>query len=1011
MKKYLILVLVIVLALCLTVALTACNVHKHVLSELIDEVPATCADGVKAHYECTGCDALFDENKQEVKASDLVIPATKEHTPELVVGVPQTDCSVAGLTDGYKCAVCGEILVPQEVIPAKAHTFGEWDEVYRATETTSGLKTRKCEVCGQIESQYTDLLPHEWSNWTDNGDGTHTRTCSQKDCQIGIQTETCLYNDGEATAATCLDGGFTTYKCTVCGHIEKREEVSALGHDYGDGKYTADYVGLENLDNHTHTHSRICRRCSEVDTQNCVFSTTEVVQPTCELGGYTKHICAECGSIHEDTLTNATGHDWGQWTYDETTADTHRRTCSNDLTHVETQSCVYVDEVTQPTCNSVGFTTHTCSVCKHSTKDSETAMLQHVFGDWEYAGQDDGVHKHQHTCLLCQTVFKENCKIVNIEQAANCLQSGSDSEVCEVCLTCVSETEIKPLGHNWGSWTDNGDGTHSRVCKNDNSHVEANINHNYTVEVTPADCLNARVDRYTCVDCNSTKTETVGEPLGHSWGAWVVTATEHSRTCLLDTNHREQAAHSWTTTNLCNSCEFDALTYVLMGGSYVVANDNKLPATVKTVIIRSTYTAAGDITSRVVTEIAHSAFYGNSKITSVVLPETLTVINYEAFYNCTSLASVTFGDRSALVTIDNSAFYGCAALESIEIPNSVTTIGLSAFYNCSSLRDVTMPDSVTSIGSRAFYNTALYNAHGNWTDGVLYLNKHLIKADASVSGEYVVANGTITIGWQAFSDCVNLTKISLPATLCYVERDAFLGCLVLTEVEYSGTMYNWFDITFVNDASSPLYYAARLHIEGAIGEIVIPDHVKAIPAGTFRGTGITSVVIPNGVTSIGEEAFENCVNLTSITIPDSVTYIGANAFTGTGYYLNDSNWNNDDGVNGVLYINNHLIAAKADVVTGELTVRDGTITIGVDAFKDCVDITKVTIAASVVRIGAGAFGGCTNLKNVVFANSNSSWMANRVQSISRVVKVANLTSNEIAEQFTFYNGEWKLLNQ
>ena len=1007
MKKYLILVLAMVLVLCVSVTFTACNdqEHQHVLGNLIAEVPATCTDGFEAHYRCTECGAFFDKDKKEVKESDLVIAGTAAHTPELIAGIPQTDCAEAGLTDGYKCAICGEILVAQQEIPAKEHSWGQWDVVYDATEITSGLKTRSCSACGKIQSQYTDLLQHEWSQWTDNGNGTHTRTCSQSGCQIGTQTETCLYGNGIVTTATCLDGGYTTYTCTVCNYTMQSEEVDALGHDYGD--FTADYVGLEDFGSHTHTHSRVCRRCNDVDTENCLLTDTEVVAPTCELGGYTKHTCTVCGSVHEDTLTQATGHAWSNWTYDTTTPDTHARTCANNPAHVENQNCAYTDEVTQPTCELDGYTTHTCSVCKHDKQDSLTDKLGHAWGDWVYDGgkdpSSDTTHTHSRVCARCESRQTEDCKISSTENVPTCESSGNTVNVCSVCFMSFSDNETKPLGHAWGDWQDNGNGKHIRICANNNQHVEE-ADHNYALTTTPADCINARLDTYTCVDCHASYNQTVGAPLGHSWDAWVISETEHSRTCLLDGSHKEVSAHSWTTTNLCDTCEYDALTYTLKGGNYVVANDNKLPSTVKTVIIRATYTAAGDSTPRAVTEIASSAFYGNRNLTSVVLPETLTIINYDAFYNCKSLASITFsGDTSALVTVDSSAFFGCAALVSIQLPNSVTTIGANAFYNCSNLCDITIPDSVTSIGSGAFNNTSFYNTDSNWKDGVLYLYKHLIKANASIDNDYVVKAGTLSISWLAFSDCVNLTKITLPQTLTYVDRDAFLGCLALSEVEYLGAMKDWFAITFVNDASSPLYYAAKLHIDGANGDIQIPDHVKAIPAGTFRGTDIASVVIPDGVTSIGEEAFADCKNLTSIVIPDSVTYIGANAFTGSAYFQDENNWQN-----GVLYINKHLIATHSNIIEGEFTVRDGTITIGIEAFKDCANLTKVTIAESVVRIGAGAFAGCLKLANVVMNNSNSAWFAHRVNSISRLVKIADMTPKQLAEAFTCYDGEWKL---
>ena len=89
-------------------------------------------------------------------------------------------------------------------------------------------------------------------------------------------------------------------------------------------------------------------------------------------------------------------------------------------------------------------------------------------------------------------------------------------------------------------------------------------------------------------------------------------------------------------------------------------------------------------------------------VVNVIIPESFTTINDDAFYNCDSLVSVTIPD--SVEFIGSSAFSGCSSLESVTIPDSVTSIGSDAFYGCSSLESVTIPDSVTSIGFSAFYD-------------------------------------------------------------------------------------------------------------------------------------------------------------------------------------------------------------------------------------------------------------------------------------------------------------------
>ena len=224
--------------------------------------------------------------------------------------------------------------------------------------------------------------------------------------------------------------------------------------------------------------------------------------------------------------------------------------------------------------------------------------------------------------------------------------------------------------------------------------------------------------------------------------------------------------------------------------------------------------------------------------TELVLPNDINgnsyKINNYAFYNCSSLTSVTIG--SGVTSIGNSAFNNCSSLTSITIPEGVTSIGDNAFEYCSSLTSIKIPNSVTSIGD-AFYrcSSLVYNEYDNGYYLGNDTNPYLVLVKAKST--YIISckiNENTKIICSAFRDCSNLTSIEIPNSVTSIGEYAFRGC-------------------------------------SSLKSITIPNSVTSIGEYAFRGcSSLTSIIIPYSVTSIGENAFDGCSRLTSVYYEGSI---------------------------------------------------------------------------------------------------------------------------------------------
>jgi len=327
-----------------------------------------------------------------------------------------------------------------------------------------------------------------------------------------------------------------------------------------------------------------------------------------------------------------------------------------------------------------------------------------------------------------------------------------------------------------------------------------------------------------------------------------------------------------------------------------------------------------------------------------------------------------------VTSIGEGAFWGCANLTTMSIPKSVRYIGDAAFENCTSLRDVYIADLAAwcAIDFYDFDSNPMYQAEN------LYVNGEPVT-------ELEIPTSVKSIQEFAFYSCESLNSVTIPTGVTAIGERSFASCTNLTKIQVAaGNVY------YSSDAQGVLYNKTKTVLIQAPG-------------------ALTSCVIPNGVTEIGEYAFRSCASLRTVTIPESVTDIGGYAFNYChglrGVYISDlAAWcrinfgsfsANPLNYANILYVNNKAVTElvipegiteiknfaffNCKSLTG-VTIPEGVTDIGDKAFYNCLNVTSVTIPVSMKNIGEEAFYNCVALEKVFYCAGNMAWEAINVHS-------------------------------
>lgn len=381
--------------------------------------------------------------------------------------------------------------------------------------------------------------------------------------------------------------------------------------------------------------------------------------------------------------------------------------------------------------------------------------------------------------------------------------------------------------------------------------------------------------------------------------------------------------------------------------------------------------------------IGNGAFYDCRDLERITLPSALQTLSTVTFYNCTALSEVTF--PASLKTIESSAFSGCRNLSEVELPASLKAIQSSVFHLCINLKTVSYDGSleqwsrITADNDVLGYSCPSLVMSDYTAQFILVKNGFLDPPPKTVTitkytgkESTVILPSTISswpvtkIGEDALKDNTTITSVTIPDSVTEIGANAFAGCTKLTSVNYIGDWRNLtiqsgnpavedaakdaaneqlFDFEFTPDNTAVI--VTNYKYNGAAADVTIPSRYQGKPVTTighaaFFNSAVTSVTIPDSVTSISDAAFINCPKLTNISIPNSVTYIGFSAFSS-------------------------CTSLKSITLPSSLSFISGALFLG------CSQLTTIHIPVSVTSIGNNAFADCPSLMTVTYPGSKTQW--------------------------------------
>jgi len=785
----------------------------------------------------------------------------------------------------------------------------------------------------------------------------------------------------DAFEATCTLEGYAAYEeCSRCDYTTYQKTQDPLGHDITTipaQDPTCEGYGWNEYD--------ICSRCDHstyVEIQPNGHSYGEYVvalEPTCTELGSKERVCSVCDDVDTATVDEL-GHE-------------------------------YTDEVINKTCETDGYTLHSCNRCDYSYKDN----YQYAYGHFtQYFSPASA------TCLLgahdgYEKCLNEGCTYTTLVETSPAL--GHDLTHCEGEAPTCESGGYAPYDY-------------CNRCSYNTYQYLSNLGHDLQDWITVAEptCTTPAYIESHCSRCDYYREDYDSErpALGHTYGEETeVPGTDYVqgykyKVCsVCDYVHK----YDFTETLITSLFKFEPV-----GDGYQLVDTNLTPE-------HTIVEIPAEYNGKPVTSIkghmyssGDTPFYGCEYIKKLIIPSIVTSIGYNSLsgiYNveelempaaCEKLKYAFYYAKAAnydnsdyptsikKVTITGTSSIGYQFfmnrssddnnIETIIVKDTVKEISSQAFAYCKKLQNLVLSEKITSIPSDAFAscNSLIYNVY----DNAKYLgsenNPHLwlIQANSTDITSCEIHPDTLYIGPKAFMNCSNLTSIEIPSNIIKISGSAFSYCTSLTSVEIPDTV---------------------LELEGAVfsyctnlTDVKLGNGFDTINGTFYNCTNLTTIVIPEGVKYIGGYAFQGCENLENVYIPKSAIQFGdtykynynlKRVYYGGTFeeWLNiemvGTNWMGSGYSDcdpmfsaALLYITNEN--GEYELLT-EIVVPETLTELPEYQYYSLSCVTKVVLHEGIKSIDSNAFAYTSNVKELItpfFTNIKATDLFNNIESIT-----------------------------